>query len=1220
LNKENVSLPAVHGLKGKLDGLKIKLFGGFRVRRGQDLIEPREWGGQKTRSLLKLLLTRPGRAFARDEIMEVLWPGVSPKAAERDLRVTVSRLRKALEPDLKRGSDSHYVLRRSPGYSFNPQANCQVDAWEFEKHQNKAETAQEEGRLEEAINEYRAALELLQGEFLAEDPYEDWAMEVRREWQERHLTILSGLSECLALRGLYTEAIEVCTQALALDEYRESLYRQLMLYHYCAGEQALALRTFRRYAKTLKENLGVFPSPEMDLLKERIEARDVPGVDTSRRYPRPRRPLRFPYSLGRTHFVGRDKEYALLLGRLKETLEGSGSAVAVEGEAGVGKTRLVEEFLGYARSRGVHVLSGRCYERELGPPLEPVTDALGPSARMVFDVPDEKLGYEQKAGAEEGAWIYGALVGELIRLSQDAEALVLFVDDVQWADQATLEFLAYAARRIHGEKVLLVLNYRREDVSGLSGWLEALAERRAIATLSLSRLSLEDTKEFVGHMASRGFRGLLPLAYFLYQESEGNPFYAVEYLRWLIESSAVEIDARQRIHALKQELIQANTLPSGVRSLLGARISSFSDETRRLLDLAAIVGRSFDLKLLCETAGCEELEAFDAIEPLISSGLIIETAEETYHFSHDKLRQTLYESIGSPKRRALHLRVAQALESDGGEPAELAHHYLRARAWRPALENLIRAAKKAEESHAWATALESYERALEVVGKLEDSDESRFELLAAREALLERVDRGVERAATVQEMFELANSLGDRTRIAEVHLRHIGVLAALSDSDGATDAYRTAVSIFRELEDREGEARAHREMSYVRWVQRDYAGSLEANFQALRIHREIGDRWGEASDIANIVQVYRTSGDYEQALNWAERGVEVGADLEDEERMLGEGMHRDILAFIHRERGDFETELSLRREQLKMLTEIGNRTWISAAHNDLAIVYLAIGAPEIALEHYRASARISQEMGHTREEGHALMSVGVSLEQTGDHGGATDAYRQAIELLDIAYELSGSPEELSGRAEALTLLANILHRSLEEPIEALQAYEAAVRIYKELDDTYRLRKVLLGMAGLMWRMGELEDSARCYEEALNLARAQSEAAHEAAALASLGVVYRDLGRLREAIRYGQAALRLMRELNDPQTEAYLLSSLAESHRRLKHYPSALSYLRRSLRLRRKIGDEKGEVGVLEDLAKIHEDIGKPEAARFFSEEAASKKQALEEVSSVERRN
>jgi hypothetical protein len=105
----------------------------------------------------------------------------------------------------------------------------------------------------------------------------------------------------------------------------------------------------------------------------------VPGVDEGRRrYPRPRRPLRLPYSLGRAHFVGRDGEYALLAERLREAMGGSGGAVAVEGEAGIGKTRLVEEFLGYAGSRGALVLAGRCYERELGPPLEPISDALGP--------------------------------------------------------------------------------------------------------------------------------------------------------------------------------------------------------------------------------------------------------------------------------------------------------------------------------------------------------------------------------------------------------------------------------------------------------------------------------------------------------------------------------------------------------------------------------------------------------------------------------------------------------------------------------------------------------------------------------------------------------------------------------------------------------------------------------------------------------------------------
>jgi DNA-binding SARP family transcriptional activator len=243
--------------------LKINLFGEFQVWRDGCQIERQGWGGRKTRSLLKLLLTRPGRTFSRDEIMEALWHGVAPQAAERSLWVAVSLLRRALEPDLERGSDSRYILQKRPGYAFDQQAECEIDAWEFEKHRQAAEALQDAGDLDEAIREYSSALELLRGEFLAEDLYEDWAMEAREEWRERHLSALSELSECLALRGRYSEAIETCERALTLERYSEDLHRRLMLYHYCAGEQALSLQAFRSYAKTVKEELGATPSPEL---------------------------------------------------------------------------------------------------------------------------------------------------------------------------------------------------------------------------------------------------------------------------------------------------------------------------------------------------------------------------------------------------------------------------------------------------------------------------------------------------------------------------------------------------------------------------------------------------------------------------------------------------------------------------------------------------------------------------------------------------------------------------------------------------------------------------------------------------------------------------------------------------------------------------------------------------------------------------------------------
>ena len=231
--------------------------------------------------------------------------------------------------------------------------------------------------------------------------------------------------------------------------------------------------------------------------------------------------------------------------------------------------------------------------------------------------------------------------------------------------------------------------------------------------------------------------------------------------------------------------------------------------------------------------------------------------------------------------------------------------------------------------------------------------------------------------------------------------------------------------------------------------------------------------------------------------------------------------------------------------------------------------------------------------------------------------GATDAYRKAVRLLHTAYDASGMAKELSGRADALALLASVLHRSLDEPTEALETYEAAAGGYRELGDAHRLRKVLLGLAGLRWRARNSEGAAGGYEEALELAREHGEAAHEVVALMSLSVVYRDLGRLRESVRCGRATLELLRGLEDPWAEAYVLSSLAESHRKLGHHPSALSCLKRSLRLRKKLGDEEGMIGVLQDLSRVYESLGESERARACAREV--KERVPEGVLGSERR-
>lgn len=180
---------------------------------------------------------------------------------------------------------------------------------------------------------------------------------------------------------------------------------------------------------------------------------------------------------------------------------------------------------------------------------------------------------------------------------------------------------------------------------------------------------------------------------------------------------------------------------------------------------------------------------------------------------------------------------------------------------------------------------------------------------------------------------------------------------ALSDLAGALEAGRAAVTIFRELGHREGEARAHREVSYVRWVAQDYPASLEANFRALGIHRRLGDRRGEAGDAGNIAQVYRSMGDHERALSWVEEAGRIYDGL----GRFGEAARMDTMAAIHHYRGDLATTLPLSLNSLRFLTEFGVRKLFVTQHGARGTLYLDLGAPEEALEHFRAAAYFDRE-------------------------------------------------------------------------------------------------------------------------------------------------------------------------------------------------------------------------------------------------------------------
>jgi DNA-binding CsgD family transcriptional regulator len=444
-----------------------------------------------------------------------------------------------------------------------------------------------------------------------------------------------------------------------------------------------------------------------------------------------------PSRLREPVLVGREREQAILREALDAMLGGHGSLVLVSGEAGIGKTTLVEWLAREAEAEGCLVLSGGCYDLTATPPYGPWIEALVPYSAGDSSPPPPPFVSDFDALSSLGSQerLFAATRDFLLDVAR-SRPLVVALEDLHWADQGSLELLRVCARAVRQQRVLLLVTYRHDEPAHRPPLQQILPllireasavrvaatplDERAITYLIMSRYTLEPSS------AHR-------LVAWLVDRSEGNPFFLHELLRTLEEQRVLQFlaDGGWQIDDFTHVRV-----PALVRQVIEARLDRLGQRARDLLQIGAVLGQEVPLDLWQQVTGADDQTLVDALKQGRSAYLLEETVTgDAWRFTHALFRESLYEDLLSLRKRSLHRTVAEQLEELSSPDADqIAYHFQQAGDAR-AIEWLIRAGERAEATYAWLTAAERFEAAAILTAT--DAAEPRT-LLLARSATLRR--------------------------------------------------------------------------------------------------------------------------------------------------------------------------------------------------------------------------------------------------------------------------------------------------------------------------------------------------------------------------------------------------------------------------------------------------------------------------------------------------
>ncbi|MGZ6367147.1 MAG: helix-turn-helix transcriptional regulator [Ktedonobacteraceae bacterium] len=796
--------------------------------------------------------------------------------------------------------------------------------------------------------------------------------------------------------------------------------------------------------------------------------------------------------------VGRATELAALHVIVREIEEGQSRIVLLSGEAGIGKSRLVAEIETEAGSKGLLVLQGNCFQRDLTSPYAPLLDLirlyianqppevreaeLQPFAHELLAVlPDlvtpapDSIVHPMSGPEQEKRRLFVALTTILTKQAA-GRPLLLVIEDIHWCDESSLEFLQHFMRHSTSSPWLILLTYRSDEVHpALTNWLAQQDRERRAQEFSLARFSREDVDAMLTAIFDLNPSTRSELLNTLYPLSEGNPFFVEEVLTSLRADGGIFYAEG----AWRSKELVSMLIPRSVQAAVQQRSDRLSETARELLTLAAVAGRRFDVGLLLQITQRTEAQFLHLLKELIATQLIVEESGEHFAFRHALTRHAIYEQLLKRERKSLHLTLAETIEQVHyatlyAHLEDLAHHYFRAEVWEKAFNYAQRAGEKAQALYAPRAAAQHFTNALEAAHKMEVPPSAHLYL--ARGQAYEMLGE-LERARIDYELASAEASITPDSYMEWQSLMALGLLWSGRDYSQAGEWFRQASTKASALAD--PLLQAHSLNRLANWYVNTgrTAEGVQTHQEALTIFERQKDQSGMAETLDLLGMAYGLHGDAISAVDYFGQAITLFQSQDNTPSLASTLASRAVWrgpACVETTISAFGTPaecLCDAREALQLTHKIESLLAQAYANVMTAWWHAGFGNFGASLVHAQEALHIANEIEHQQWMAATYCVLGriftLMLDST-----------QAIQTLEAGLSLASNLGSAwwMGNIRTHLALAYILKH---ENTRARSVLEAALPTDAHPRNLAERR--------MLWAWGELALAERDYQEALRIA-------------------------------------------------------------------------------------------------------------------------------------